>query len=110
MFRGNARAFAADPLARGVAERAVARGFDGAFEPPLKTIFYLPFMHSEDLADQERCVALCAATGDSEAIEYAEIHADIVRRFGRFPHRNPALGRETTAEERRFLDEGGFSG
>jgi uncharacterized protein (DUF924 family) len=67
-------------------------------------------MHSEDLSDQERCQALCRAAADAEGIKYADLHADIVRRFGRFPHRNATLGRETTAEERAFLDSGGFAG
>lgn len=110
MFRGHARAFAADPLARVVAERALARGFDAAVGPDLRAFFYLPFMHSEDLADQERCVALFRAHGEPNGLHYAELHADIIRRFGRFPHRNAALGRATTPAEQAFLDAGGFSG
>jgi uncharacterized protein (DUF924 family) len=110
MFRGSARAFAADPLARAVAERALARGFDQQTPLPDRQFFYLPFEHSESLADQERCVALFRATGDAEAVKWAELHADIIRRFGRFPHRNAALGRATTAEEQAFLDSGGFAG
>jgi uncharacterized protein (DUF924 family) len=66
-------------------------------------------MHSEDLADQERCVALYRGAGD-ENLTYAEQHRDIIRRFGRFPHRNAVLGRETTSEEQAFLDGGGFKG
>ena len=110
MFRGEARAYAADPLARAVAGRAIARGFDQEFAIPERRFFYLPYMHSEDLADQERCRALCRAAQDAVGVEHADVHADIVRRFGRFPHRNAALGRETTAEERAFLAEGGFAG
>jgi uncharacterized protein (DUF924 family) len=72
--------------------------------------FYLPFEHSEDLADQERSVALNRASGDADATKWAELHADIIRRFGRFPHRNAVLGRVTTAEEQAFLDSGGFAG
>jgi uncharacterized protein (DUF924 family) len=72
--------------------------------------FYLPFMHSENLTDQGRCVALAHAYGDEEFMTYAEIHADIVRCFGRFPHRNAMLGRVTTPEEQAFLDAGGFAG
>jgi uncharacterized protein (DUF924 family) len=98
MFRGEARMFAADPLARAVADRAIARGFD------------LPLMHAENLADQERCLALCRAADDAEGVKYAEIHADIIRRFGRFPHRNRILGRMTTPQEQAFLDGGGFAG
>jgi len=110
MFRGSARAFAADALARAVANRAIARGFDHTIQPPLRVFFYLPFEHSEHLADQERCIALARASGDADALKWAELHADIIRRFGRFPHRNAALGRTTTPEEQAFLDAGGFSG
>ena len=110
MFRGSARAFATDPLAREVADRAIAKGFDqqvAAFE---RGFFYLPGMHSERLADQERCVALYEALGDPEDLKYAQIHAEIIRKFGRFPHRNAVLGRATTSEEQAFLDSGGFAG
>lgn len=110
MFRGTARAFASDALARAVASRALARGFDLRFGNPERRFFYLPFMHSEDLADQERCLSLCAAAGDREGVDYSVIHADIIRRFGRFPHRNSTLGRATTAEEAAFLADGGFAG
>jgi uncharacterized protein (DUF924 family) len=110
MFRGTARAFAADPLARAVADRALARGFDRAMAQAERQFFYLPFEHSEALADQERCCELFRAIGDAELVKWAEQHADIIRRFGRFPHRNAALGRATTAEEQAFLDGGGFAG
>jgi uncharacterized protein (DUF924 family) len=110
MFRGDARTYAADPLARAVADRAIARGFDRRYVPPERRFFYLPFTHSENLADQERCVALNRAAADEEGVKWAEIHADIIRRFGRFPHRNSALGRVTTPEEQAFLDGGGFAG
>ena len=110
MFRGSARAFAADPLARKVATRAIDRGFDQRFAVPERCFFYLPFEHSELLADQERCVALNRASGDADGVKWAELHADIIRRFGRFPHRNRVLGRVTTPEEQAFLDDGGFAG
>jgi len=110
MFRGSARAFAADPLARSVAVRAIERGFDQKIAVPQRSFFYLPFEHSEALADQERGVALNRASGDADALKWAELHADIIRRFGRFPHRNKVLGRETTPEEQAFLDGGGFAG
>jgi len=110
MFRGDARAFATDPLARAVAAGALVRGFDSQVPKELQKFFYLPFEHSEDLADQERCIALNKAAGDIENLKWAEIHADIIRRFGRFPHRNAALGRATTSEEKDFLDNGGFAG
>ena len=110
MFRGSARAFAADPLALAAATRAIERGFDIATPAQERTFFYLPFEHSEDLADQERCCALFRATGDADLVKWAELHADIVRRFGRFPHRNAVLGRMTTVEEQAFLESGGFAG
>ena len=110
MFRGSARSYAADPLARAVADRAIARGFDRQVTMPGRAFFYLPFEHSEDLADQERSVALMRETGDADQVEWALLHADIIRRFGRFPHRNAVLGRATTPEEQAFLDAGGFGG
>src|ERR1041385_4928177 len=109
MFRGEARAFATDPLARAVASRAILNGFDGAF-PAMRGFFYLPFEHSELLADQERGLALYRAAGDADGEKWALIHADIIRKFGRFPHRNAVLGRVTTPEEQAFLDHGGFGG
>ena len=110
MFRDSARAFAADPLALSVAQRAIERGFDIATPVQERAFFYLPFEHSEQLADQERGCALCRATGDADLLKWAELHADIIRRFGRFPHRNAVLGRTTTAAEQAFLDSGGFAG
>ena len=110
MFRADARAFATDPLARAITAGAIVRGFDSQVPKGLRGFFYLPFEHSEDLADQERCIALNKAIGDAENLKWAEIHADIIRRFGRFPHRNAALGRTTTPEEQAFLDGGGFAG
>ena len=110
MFRGDARTYAADALARAVAERALARGFDRQVPSPEWQFFYLPFEHSESLGDQERCCALFAAAGDADLLKWAELHADIIRRFGRFPHRNAALGRATTPDEQDFLDGGGFKG
>ena len=110
MFRGEARSFAADPLARQVADRAIARGFDTQVPEAMRNFFYLPFEHSEALADQERCIALNRARGDADGLKWAELHADIIRRFARFPHRNTVLGRATTPEEQAFLDAGGFAG
>ena len=102
-------AFASDPLALGVASRAILNGFDGLF-PDLRGFFYLPFEHSENLADQEKGVAFYKAVGDVDGVKWAEIHADIIRRFDRFPHRNAVLGRVSTPEEQKFLDDGGFAG
>ncbi|MFO1167282.1 MAG: DUF924 family protein [Rhodoblastus sp.] len=110
MFRATPRAFATDALALRIAERAIARGFDGSYGPPLKRFFYLPFMHAEDVGHQKRCEALCAAANDEEGVKYAVIHREIIERFGRFPHRNPILGRDMSPEEQAFLDAGGFSG
>jgi len=110
MFRGDARAFATDPLARAVTAGGIIRGFDAQVHADMRAFFYLPFEHSEDLADQERGLALYKASGDADGLKWAEIHADIIRRFGRFPHRNAVLGRATTANEQAFLDGGGFAG
>jgi uncharacterized protein (DUF924 family) len=110
LHRGTTAAFDNDPAARGVADRALERGFDHRVEADLRMFFYLPFMHSEVLADQERCVGLYALLGDENSFKFAQDHRDIIARFGRFPHRNPVLGRMTTAEEQAFLDAGGFTG
>ena len=110
MFRGSPRTYAADPLGLAIAKRAIAQGFDQALELQRRNFFYLPFMHAEDLSEQERCVALCKQYSDADTLKWAELHADIIRRFGRFPHRNAVLGRATTPEEQAFLDAGGFSG
>jgi uncharacterized protein (DUF924 family) len=110
MFRGDKRTYATDPLAREVATQAIAAGVDRRVDPVLRQFIYIPFMHSEHLADQERCIELFRAVDEPESAKYAEGHADIVRRFGRFPHRNALLGRATTAEEQAFLESGGFSG
>lgn len=108
MFRATARAFSTDSLALAATRRAIERGFDRAFSMPERNFFYLPFEHSENLADQERGVALTEATGDAEAVKWAKVHLDAIRRFGRFPHRNAALGRVSTLEEIAFLEDGGF--
>jgi uncharacterized protein (DUF924 family) len=110
MFRGDTRTFSTDAKALEVASGAIARGADKRIDPGLVEFLYMPFMHSERLADQERCIALFQGGGRPDNVRFAEIHADIIRRFGRFPHRNELLGRTTTAEERAFLDAGGFSG
>lgn len=110
MFRGSPRAFATDAKALAIAEKAIAKGLDRHYRPPEQRFFYMPHMHSEELADQQRCVDLCAAADDPEGVKFAVIHRDIIRNFGRFPHRNAVLGRETTPEEHEFLAEGGFAG
>jgi uncharacterized protein (DUF924 family) len=110
MFRGDIRTYASDARARAVANRAIARGVDARIDPALREFLYLPFMHSEHLADQLRCIELSRAAGHTESLKWAEHHADIIRRFGRFPHRNRLLGRATTPDEQAFLDQGGFTG
>jgi uncharacterized protein (DUF924 family) len=108
-FRGIARAFATDAQALDVARRAIARGFDAKVDRTLRQFFYLPMMHAENLEAQEECLALERASNNAEGVKFAQIHRDIIARFGRFPHRNPVVGRETTAAEQQFLDEGGFT-
>ena len=107
IFRGSGHAFATDGLARLHAEAAIAAGFDLQADPALRQFFYMPFEHSESLADQQRSVALFEALGDADYLDYARRHLDPIARFGRFPHRNPMLGRNTTAEEQAYLDAGG---
>ena len=92
MFRGDIRTYASDRLAREVAHRAIDRGVDARIDPALREFLYLPFMHSEHLADQLRCIELSRAAGHTESLKWAEHHADIIRRFGRFPHRNRLRG------------------
>jgi len=110
LYRNSGHAFATDPKARAIARAAIEAGFDRQVEPDLRNFFYLPFEHSEDLADQDYALALCAEAGVEDDVKWAGIHRDIILRFGRFPHRNAALGRKTTAEEQEFLDDGGFGG
>ncbi len=108
-FRNTPRMYATDAMARKIADAALKAGHDQAVEPALRLFFYLPFGHSENLADQERSVALSEALGEPN-LSHAKRHRDIIRRFGRFPHRNPILGRAMTPEEQRYLDEGGYAG
>lgn len=110
LYRGSAHAFATDPKARAIARAATEAGFHMQVDEPLRQFFVLPFEHSEDVADQDYSLALAADLGDPEVTKWAQIHRDIIVRFGRFPHRNPVLGRTTTADEQAFLDEGGFAG
>lgn len=109
MFRDSPRAFASDTLALDVARRALDAGFHRAFPNPAKAFFFLPFEHAEDMDAQEISVDLFRQHGSQETYLYALIHMDVIRRFGRFPHRNKVLGRHSTPDEVRFLDEGGFS-
>ena len=110
MFRGSPQAWATDASARALADRAIDRRLDQAVEFNLRRFIYLPLMHAEDLAAQERSVALNSALGDPDIDRYARHHRDIIARFRRFPHRNTVLGRETTPEELTFLGEDQFRG
>jgi uncharacterized protein (DUF924 family) len=108
MFRGTRETYKADPVALMAADRAIERGYDRKVEPELRRFFYLPFMHSESLRHQERSVALNEDLGEEDSIKWARHHHDIIARFGRFPHRNAILGRETIPEEEAFLQENDF--
>lgn len=108
LYRGDPRAFAADAQARAAAAEAVAAGHDQALTTAERGFLYMPFMHSEALADQDRAVALFRPLGGA-SLEFAERHRDIVARFGRFPHRNAVLGRASTPEEAAFLTQPGSS-
>lgn len=106
-FRGSAHSYATDPLARHYADRAIEAGHDRAFDASLRAFFYLPFEHSEDMADQERALELFRELGNKKYLGYAEAHRKVIAQFGRFPHRNRALGRVNTPEEQAWLDAGG---
>ncbi|GAB3063344.1 DUF924 family protein [Stenotrophomonas tumulicola] len=108
-FRGTGHSYATDGLARHYAMRAVEEGLDLQLVPKLRAFIYLPFEHSEDPLDQDRSVAMFDVLGDKEYLQFAELHRDIIRRFGRFPHRNAVLGRIPSPEELDYLAEGGFS-
>jgi uncharacterized protein (DUF924 family) len=114
IYRGSAHAFATDAMARAVCERALARGLDRPFAPELRQFFYLPFQHEENAAAQARAIALyeklVADGGDPKGLDYAHLHADLITRFGRFPHRNAVMGRISTPEEIAYLAGGGFAG
>lgn len=110
IHRGTPSMYEHDAKALAIAKRAIARGDDRALPKAERRWLYMPFMHSEDLADQERCVELCRASDLADTLPHAIEHADIVRRFGRFPHRNAILGRQSTQAEIDYLDGGGFKG
>jgi uncharacterized protein (DUF924 family) len=109
-FRGTPRMYATDARARSVADRAIRAGHDLAIAPPLRLFMYLPFGHSEELADQERSVELARRMLAPVDLVHAEHHREIVRRFGRFPHRNAILGRASRPDEVRYLESGGYAG
>ena len=108
-FRDTGHMFATDPLARLYARQMVERGLDRQVDITLRAFCYLPFEHSENADDQRLAVELCE-TLDPETARFARLHAGIIERFGRFPHRNEALARQSTEAEKSFLAEGGFAG
>ncbi len=110
IFRGTAHQFATDSLARSIARQAVDAGHDRQIEPALRVFFYLPFEHSEDMADQTRAAALYAEMPNGDQGGWAKKHFDVIAQFGRYPHRNRVLGRESTAAEQAWLDAGGGFG
>jgi uncharacterized protein (DUF924 family) len=111
MFRGDAKAFATDALARAATSDAIVKGWDLQIPEPARQFFYLPLEHSEDIGDQDRAVTLVQSampeTGASTLL-HARAHREIIRRFGRFPFRNDALGRKSTSKEIAFMNEGGY--
>lgn len=107
IFRDSAHSYATDPLALHYAARAVDAGHDAQVDAQLRMFLYLPFEHSEAMADQDRSVALFEALGNQHVLDYAKAHRDVIARFGRFPHRNAELGRVNTPDEQAWLDAGG---
>ena len=111
MFRGEARAFSSDRVAIAAAKSAIAKGYDLKIDPPARQFFYLPLMHSENLCDQDRCIRLMKErmpqTGASNLL-HARAHREVIRKFGRFPTRNSALSRPSTAAESGYLSDGGY--
>ncbi|MGD1879942.1 MAG: DUF924 family protein [Kiloniellaceae bacterium] len=107
LYRNTPRAFVNDPAARAVTRHALAERFDAALTTTAERMFlYMPLEHSEDLKDQQDCVRLVAALeGGAEFLDYAERHRDVIARFGRFPHRNAILGRDSSEEEVEFLKQ-----
>lgn len=110
IFRGSAHVYATDPMALSVARQALERGHDQQYDVALRSFFYMPFMHSEQREDQERCTELFSQLPGENADKWAVHHRAIIERFGRFPHRNRLLGRESTPEELEWLEAGGFQG
>lgn len=107
LYRGSGHAFATDGLALSCARDALARGLDLRVDESLRVFIYLAFEHAEAMAEQDIAVAKIAALGDATYTQYAEAHRDVIARFGRFPHRNAALGRIDTPEETAYLAAGG---
>ena len=109
IHRGTPEAFSRDAQALAIAEAAIVKGFDQIIPSEQRNFFYLPFMHSERLADQDRGMQLFAANDIADGLNYMRLHRDIIAQFGRFPHRNAILGRQSTPEELEFLRQPGSS-
>lgn len=111
MFRGTAKAFASDRISLSAAKLAIDKGWDLKIDEPARLFFYMPLMHSENLCDQERCVRLIwerlPGTGEG-ALLHARAHREVIRKFGRFPYRNEALGRVSTGAETHYVENGGY--
>lgn len=105
MFRNNPRAFASDPLALALAQETVSRGLDKDFKNDEKSFLYMPYMHSEALAVHDEAVKLFSQPGLEHNLEYEILHKKIIERFGRYPHRNEVLGRESTPDEISYLEK-----
>ncbi len=103
MFRGKPESFSTEAQARQVAETAIEKGWDGKLDTTQLTFLYMPFMHSENMADQDRSVSLYEAAGMGDHARYARHHRGLIQRFDRFPHRNAILGRESSSEELEYL-------
>ncbi|MBY5932938.1 DUF924 domain-containing protein [Tateyamaria omphalii] len=109
MFRDDAAAFSTDKAALAAAKSAIAKGWDMRIDAPARQFFYMPLEHSENACDQDRAVRLiCERMDDAEFLLHARAHREVIRQFGRFPHRNGVLGRATTAAEQAHLDAGGY--
>lgn len=111
MFRDDRRAFASDDVGRAAAKQAIHRGWDLKIDPPARQFFYMPLMHSENLCDQDRCVRLMLNRMPQEGagnLLHARAHREVIRKFGRFPYRNDALGRHSTQNELSYVDGGGY--
>lgn len=109
MFRGEAKAFSSDRAALAAAKVAIEKGWDLKIDPPARQFFYLPLMHSESMTDQDHCVRLMHMRLDSpDNLRHAQAHREVIRKFGRFPYRNAALGRTTSQAETKFMEDGGY--
>lgn len=110
MFRHHSKSFAWDPLARTAADRMIGKDWDLRLPEVRRAFVYMPFMHGENLASQNRCLALCESRlSDESTLKHAKAHRQLIQRFGRFPHRNEVLGRVSTPEELEFLKSGGYA-